>query len=480
MALTANFFITNKRRNSTLIPDPSGAVPAQIELKAPTSFTTPEISIAGIPNPYLFNYCQITEFSRYYWVTDWRWEEGRWIASLRVDVLASFKTAIGNTHQYVLRAASRMNPFITDNMYPVTAEFTSYSKQVTATRSMTFKYQDGVFIVGIIAKSATNLGSITYYAFTYTQFAVFRNAMFNDINWAGSITDVSSDLLKTLVNPFDYIVSCKWCPCTDYLLYFDTAVSSIPLGYWSFSCSAYLLSTVRIPLVQHQFSIDVTDFSAHPQAQYGSYLNWEPYTQYKLLIAPYGVIELPSEAARSGITCIENIDLISGEGVLNIYAGAGGLNLWINPLKVVTTDMFVNIQIAQVRSGAGIEGAGLNAGFNMAEQLLSLAPDGPVKSAASGIVSSAHTSTNIVRVSGDNGGFARFAQYGGFNPVVSQQFNYIASPDPAHLGYALCEDTNISDLSGYIQCAHPEVGTVGTEPEQQEINSYLTAGFFYE
>ena len=480
MAFTAYFFTFPKKPNSTQQPTLTDGVQAQIELKGPTTVTTPDIWITGIQGPYLFNYAYIPEFSRYYWVSAWRWEAGRWLASLKVDVLASFKTAIGNSHQYVLRAASRTSPFITDTLYPITNEFTSYSKMVTVARSMTFKYQEGVFIVGIIAKSATNLGSVTYYAFTYQQFAVFRNALFNDINWAGTITDVSADLLKTIVNPFDYIVSCKWCPCTDYMLYFDTQVSSIPLGYWSFSCSAYLLSTVVTPMVQHIFSIEVTDFQTHPQSQYGAYLNFEPYTKNKLLIAPYGVIELPSEAIRAGVTCIENIDLISGEAVLNIYAGAGGLNLWINPLKVVVTDMFVNIQIAQVKS-AGLVDTGVSIGASaFADSAAQWLGDGPVKSAITGIASAVHTAAQTVKVSGDNGGFARFAQYGGFNPTISQQFNLIANPDRNHLGSPLCADTNISDLSGYILCAHPEVATIGTDPEQQEIAEFLGNGFFYE
>lgn len=65
------------------------------ELRQSTSIKTPVIMIESDVSIIGFNYCYITEFSRYYFITDIKSvRNGLWEVSMRVDVLMSFKDDI--------------------------------------------------------------------------------------------------------------------------------------------------------------------------------------------------------------------------------------------------------------------------------------------------------------------------------------------------------------------------------------------------
>ena len=117
MALTVELWSGfAKRENSTAIPAGSPAYSLSCELKSETSILSPILEI-GMPmtfDPYALNYAHIPAFSRYYHVTDWTWSEGLWLCSLRVDVLATYRTAIGSATKYVVRAAAEENTGIVD------------------------------------------------------------------------------------------------------------------------------------------------------------------------------------------------------------------------------------------------------------------------------------------------------------------------------------------------------------------------------
>ena len=109
--MTAEFWAFSKKRNSTKQPTSgSGTSYTNIQLKEATSILHPVIvlSVAGMTVPTVapvntFTYCYIAKFNRYYFVDDWTYNEGKWEASLTIDVLASHKTEIVNTLTKVTR-----------------------------------------------------------------------------------------------------------------------------------------------------------------------------------------------------------------------------------------------------------------------------------------------------------------------------------------------------------------------------------------
>ena len=474
MALPINLYTFAKKPNSTKIPT-SGAVPANIELKAPTDIINPSFTLSGVPTPYIFNYCYIPEFERYYFIDNWHWELGVWRAECHVDVLASFKTEIGNSYQYVLRSASAFDGMITDTLYPLTRDFDFDSTAVETGRPLTISLSQGFYMIGVISKTGS-VGAVNYYLLNSTQFNALKVALFNDTQYG--VSDVSAQMLATMFNPFDYIVSCKWVPFTNAYNYFSTtAVTSISVGWWTFNCSAYLING-QINIVRWQFNLPASVFGTHPQATRGEYLNGKPYTEYNLLIVPYGIINLPNDCQLHGCGCEETVDVVTGESILTIsvYNSDDG---YFAPLISVKSQMFVDIQLAQVRS----DGGWVNTANKTAEKIGALASkfgDNSVTRKISNIMDVVRSDTETVTRNGLNGSIASLAEFTPTDAIVTKISQYIADEDNPHFGRPLSQHRLLSTLSGYTLCAEAEVEITGTQPEADKIITYLNTGFFME
>ena len=104
MALTVKFWTFGKRDNATSTPpgNPLANYTA-VQLKDDCSVVNPALLINApvTTRVYDWNYCQIVEFGRYYYVSDWIWNNGVWNCELQVDVLASFRYQIGQILCYL-------------------------------------------------------------------------------------------------------------------------------------------------------------------------------------------------------------------------------------------------------------------------------------------------------------------------------------------------------------------------------------------
>ena len=105
-----------KEKNSTF--QPSHGTEIEVKLKENTSLMNPVFIITKNIHE-LIRYVYWVDTSRYYFVDD--------VVSVTntisevhcsVDVLATYKTYIGQSSQYVLRSASAFDTDIIDNLYP--------------------------------------------------------------------------------------------------------------------------------------------------------------------------------------------------------------------------------------------------------------------------------------------------------------------------------------------------------------------------
>ena len=234
-----------KKENSTKTPA-SGALTLALQgiLKEPCSIMTPVIKIERLPQdaiPGDYTYARWVQADRYYFIEDWVWVNGLWEVHMKEDVLATFKTPIGNSTEYVLRTDSTtdFNGEITDTTYPATTDIVSESYSLT--NIFTTDLSVGCYIVGIISGgSADAVGAISYYAMTSGQFGNFKEKLFSDDNLitmglamldpttgdlTPTMTDISLELLKTMYNPYQYVVSCMWFPFGKSAINSSTAVS---------------------------------------------------------------------------------------------------------------------------------------------------------------------------------------------------------------------------------------------------------------
>lgn len=237
------------------------------------------------------------------------------------DVLATFKTAIGNSSQYVLRASSDVDGSINDVYYPITAnKSTSKSSQANG-----FIFPlSGTFVFGIQGRSnGDSFGSTTYYCMDSANAAAIMDDIFNiaDTQYnAASVeaaTGLPEEVYKSIINPQQYIVSCQYLPF-EYETVGSTSTGHIMLGWYDFAGEALIFdpSFDALPTITKTFNL-----SKHPQNSRGVYMNNAPYTQYILSYMPFGEIPLPADLLvnSTSIRTELKVDVITGQGTLKIY-----------------------------------------------------------------------------------------------------------------------------------------------------------------
>ena len=530
MALTANFYQFGKKNNSTKQPTLVNlAFSCTVELKESCSIVNPVLVInfndVNVSDGVILgtNYLQLVNFSRYYFINDWVWLNGVWQCTCTADPLATFKQSILQETFYIMRSTydSGGNVLydgtVGDSKYPVTAAQPTYNSSAD---DNPFTQVDGVYIVGIINSSSEN-GAVTYYTFNTIGFRVFCSQLFNySSGWLDiDTTEISEDLQKALVNPFQYVVSCQYLPINvqDVIDIGGTATTTIRFGWWSVTVpqgARIVDTTARIRRVN---SLTIP---RHPSAaSRGSYLNLSPYSIYTLRYYPFGTINIDSEAIAGWNTLdlYADMDLCTGKGVLNICVN--GFN---NPIRTIEAQLGVPIPTASLQTsysniatgntalmaaGATLIG-GINTqadtvenpvaynggGFmdtikgtfqriksdfqNMGEQVRGVVSEGGgIKQMASDIFNLAVAASTTAEIQGMQG---NASAYNAQTLTLSGRFLPITAEDFTHIGRPLMALRQLSTLSGFVLCRDADVSFICTERERAAIKAFLEAGFFIE
>lgn len=338
MAIEVNFYHNNKKVNSTALPGgQAGDFACLVEFKDVTNLYTPSMILSTdrfkngdqIKNPMEYNYCYIPDFERYYFIRSWSWILGRWECNLEIDVMATWKTQIGNVTTFVLRSASYCDPDIVDTKYPTKAEDAS-SQYMTKTYSSvnspwnTNIYSagiaDGCFVISVVNNDVGAIGAVSHYALAPRVMAELMNKLYSSPNWM-NITDgnISTDLQKMLINPMQYITSCTWMPC-GYDISGGVGISTIPYGWWSVQLSTGVAYKIDIAHVSRDLNLTFPT-ARHPQQDdFKRWLQLSPYTTCALYLPPFGYIPLDTSKCYGAthIDCNIKIDLITGRGVLTV------------------------------------------------------------------------------------------------------------------------------------------------------------------
>ena len=489
--LNLNLYSFAKKDNSTKQPTLETAKLVQGILKEPCSIMTPVVRIERLPNdamPFQYTYAKWVEAQRYYFIEDWTWVDGLWEVRMKEDVLATFKTQIGNTTEYVLRTDSTVdfNGEITDTTYPATTDVITESFSLS--NIFTTDITVGCYIVGIISGGQTQaVGAISYYAMSSGEFGAFKEKLFSDDNLEimgiidsggqALVTDLSQEVLKTMYNPYQYVVSCMWFPFGKSAIPSSTPVTGIKMGWWNYpSLTGNRLYAQTFELGNEQFAI-----TAHPQASRGSYLNYAPYTR-RTLLGRFGAVAIDTTMFTVGnlINISYVIDLITGQCYTRIARKDGQAEDLIAERNFL---LGVPIQIAQV--GTDYLGTAVQA-INTIPQIMGGAIAGiasgggaiagAIAGGASGIYNTLQSAMPQVETGGQNGSFLAPVN----NTHVIEQFYKIVDEDIGHRGRPLCELRQLSTLSGYILCAEGDIDISCYDNERKEIVRYLTEGFFWE
>ena len=486
------FYAFAKRINSTKIPGNGHEVEGNIF--EPCEILAPVLIIS--PNNYniTYNYVKIPEFERYYFIKSWEFSGGRYYATCAVDVLASHKTQIGETTQYVLRSASEFNEYVIDTKYP---QLANPVRKYIALSTPFKKFNSGNIVVGIIGGESGGTG-VSYYVMTPGKFSEFRKKVMSALPAVpeGETLEVSDTLGKMLYNPYQYVVSAMWFPfnnvptgasSTIYCGFFNTEISAPILDN---SEGAYLINSETIP--------------DHPQIERGKWLNGEENRRIIVHYPPFPDLVIPSMvgAGASNVSLSVLTDFISGQASLTAdYSAAGGKTMKVSAMGVLGVPLMLaqvtptlnTPQVILAKAGGEILSDPVGTISEWSEKLFGWFAPEPYDAATRetakkvGVDLSATTPTKSsvanpllsynVSVTGTTGSTA----YSSFPHYIEVTYMLLSDEDNARIGKPLCAPKKINTLSGYFICATGTFEISGAMyAENVAISGFLTSGTYWE
>ena len=485
MAYTLKMGAFAKLENSTAQPITTGWAEFSVTLKEGCDLSNPVLSIAE-------SFATISEYNyavflgRYYWVQDIRVERtGYCVISMRVDVLATYKTDIGNADLYVLRSSAARNGNIRDGFYPTLA---GYTQDIDVLDAMSYtSWANGVFLVNIVGHQ---IGASTLYVFTAADFCTFVDNLLGVIDsWEPATPPTSTDVIEavdrlvgmtkevfnsiknSVFDPIRYINSVMWFPHDGFGHSNNPAdKKEVFVGLWDSGVQAYIITE---PITSGYGGSYTVTVPKHPQAATrGQYLNLEPYSHYYLEFDPFGTI--PIDAAQLVGVSTFNVDVyadgLTGMGLLKARVPGGQL------LASVYSQFGVPIPLAGASVGSG---AVLGTASSIGSFIAGAATGNGVlmaNAAESGISSALDAIHGTVSTIGGSGNYA-----GHFMPkTFCATFHNVATEDNAQHGAPLMDIRKPSNLTGYMIVADGYVPISGPLPEQLEIKRILETGFFYD
>lgn len=498
MSLTAVFLPLAKRENSTRQPtagELSNGVTANCVLMDDTSLMNPTLKVHWPTNsaPHHYNYCYISDFSRYYFVSDVTSSQGFWYFTCVCDVLATYKTAIGSSQHYVLRSASASDPYVIDSSY-ITKASEQAVKNIgnvydgsTLIGNDPFGWSNGhSYVLGVISPSynyAYQFGAITYYWVNDSELTQFLSFLFNNIDqWSGIATGTySAAVQEALLNPMQYIVSCIALPFakpssgpTDNTIYF---------GYYHYNpTGSFTPILVSHDSVVKHLTVEFT-ITKHSQASArGIYMNSSPYSSYTLHLGPFGDIPLdPALLVDESVLSVDlAVDVARGAGRVIVKGKTTGNILYHGSAQVGVS---INISSAQ-RDLLGQQTNLLSGIVNTVGSAGSVAM-GNTGAITSVINTPLTTVENAMRLKyptviggGEAGSFLTFHDFD--SCYLLCKFYWAVEENQQELGRPLYAKRTINTLSGFILCTGADVLIAGTQEESIKVNTYMNTGFYYE
>lgn len=441
------------------------------------------------------NYCEIGDnigetIDRYYWIDKFIWITDTIIdLYLSEDYLATWESAIKESTQYVLRSASAWNGKLQDALYPNESTQSIITETLTQTQIPWYNpngwdFDEGWFVIGINNKDEDAVGSVSYYALNSVAFQALRYHLFSDVTYTEmDFTQIEEPLYKSLFNPMQYIVSCKWFPIRPDIT--DAAnVTFLHIGWFTAPAFAKHGSyAYRLAKFTRSGNFSLT-LQKHPYAATrGEYLNTAPWYRRTLYIPPFGSIELDtSKMALSTMYPSVHwwVDFISGEVRIRITSPLNNDAVLGDNVAFLGMDVGVAVQSQDILGavgGAVSATAGLvTTGAGVAMRDANTTAQG-VSSTVNGIIDAVSSFAPSVQ---SLAGYPSIIS-GDIPPVDQVTLTYPSSDDLANRGRPLCEVRTLNTLQGYVLCANAHLAISNMlGDERRAIESALNSGIYLE
>ena len=504
--MEAILYAMSKRKNSTKRVDfediNSNWICLDVELKESTSIFEPVFQIhlePGNPEDPLYTICpsnikgvdksgavlplpfynhvyvsSLHPVCQYFKVKDIIIDNTIAIVYTETDFLQSYRYTILNSTQFIGRISSpkRCDRSKTDLVPVSTNDYTtscSYAANVFIDN-----YDEGSYVVGVINGSPT-VGSVCYYLFrSINEIYELFDYLFSETFFT-PITDIGVELAKSLINPLQYIVSCKYFPLKlDYLEANGVPMKvDVDVGCWKTPVKAYRMQDLSTTV------IGAIPAALHPQRRndYNDYLLSAPYTECVFHLEPFGSIPVDPgklKGANAHLAYRINVDHVSGKAKLYLY-NERSTDEYIG---VYYADIAQDIQLSQtVKDYLGIVESVASTVGSTIGNVLSLNIGGAISDAYSHGLDSFRAALPQLRTSG-GGAYVPFID-GMAKLYVKHTMIDTAYHD--RYGYLCGRNLKISDCSGdWLQCPKPELSLNCPEYGVEKIYDVMREGIWIE
>ena len=469
--MTVKFWNFAKRINSTAQPSDPAVAEVTCRLKDETSVHDPVLELAT--NNFGYEYAYIGDFGKYYFVRDVVSVANSLVEyHLTEDPLATYKTEIGNTVAHVIYSSTHYNQTIID---PRLA--TSNRRQIDVSGGSTSTYQvfspsTSWFILSVFNSwySGSSAGIACSYALDNTGMAYVRR-------WLGDATIMNAINNFIKGEPLKAVFGCLWVPYD--LSDAGTAVSHIEIAGQTnpdnLSGHCRWLDT---------FSRDTNTISVPCHLNYTDFRATEPYTTGNIYLPGVGLVNLNMGdwIDSNNINVEYTIEHITGNMRYFLKTDNGEI-IYTVDCNVASQCPFGQMTLNGAALTSGIMSIGTSAAMLTAG--LATGGAGAAGAALSMVTGIANTALAANKretsIMGNIGGRTvqtqPYIQHTEFS-VITESPNgaaYIAERGRPYSG-----SSQISALSGYVQCEGASINCAASALEKQEINSYLNSGFYYE
>ena len=424
----------------------------------------------------LSSYAYISDWRRYYFIRDIVLNsDGICELYMDVDVLASFKSQIENSTQYVLRSYSSYDGNILDSYFPLKAEtdwdwepleityggntFDCYDhiSQTYISGYFSRTISQGQFVIGVIGANDTG---ITYYVLNYSN---FKTLLTNLMAYTPSnMSDVSTGIAKVLADPIQYITTCFWVPFAGNVTQTSRTIS---FGYYSVTCSCGVLNAS-----DYSHFMTYADIPKHPQASSrGAYLNSAPFTYLTLLFNPFGALQLDTSKLvdASKIRIEWYYDCTKGNGEIFVFNQTTGEHAYHGYCDMLG----VPIQLTQLTVNAIQTGVSL---LDAVTSAMTMNVGGVFSSIGNAI-------DGMMPKSSKHGSEGSFLNYRSLTPRLIADFMIPVDEDRENIGRPLCQRVQLSTLNGFVQCGNASIELAGAlSDETEKVIALLNSGIFIE
>ena len=500
--IEVKFYTFTKKRNSTKQPSGSAARTFNCELRDQSSILNPVI-LVKTTNPAALNYAYIQAYGRYYWVTNFVSDHNMWEIHLQVDPLASWRTGIRSSSQYVDRADQNVTDNgIIDGKYACTVDTTMENIAITGNGASTgtsgshraFMNIYRCMIAATTGGAQDNthpqtISGTAYYVLTPAEAENFIKYLLDDPSYLSLNADeISDSLAKGIINPVEYIGESYILPYE--LLDKDAQTSNLSqckmyVGWWpvdvdnNYNCMEWQCAFKKLKI----WESDQIVLGNHPQSSlFGKYLNCAPYTEIQLYAGPFGYVSI-DPLLLTKYTALKLVVYGDFKGQVELDIFAGGYNsqsqqyeykLW----KKVFADVKISLPLTQLSSdGLKAFGGAVSGVKGMAQSFVKNDAFGIIGSAMSGIVSLA--GSQIPKQEGST--VQPSTAYMKDDWFVHCEYHMVTDQAPGLKGRPLCESKILSDIdTGFIQVSEPVLALPATPEEISQIEGYMQGGMFLE